>query len=308
MRYDQLTIDEMMMLKAEPFAKSSDYQPPGADVGQNLALMAHLCADYIGGLRTINQQVAKDSEIASLIDQIQNKFQRCLPHSISELMTQPGSKTDAVSALSAKLAQIAKDSDDLDRASVRAAMADICSTHNCTVDQLRSLFIAKHSLGPTDWAIKMHRSLHENDQFIPLAGDVIMLEATGDAVVLEVLKVSEDTIWCEGVIGKYDRDELAQGRIDEAKYHGREVKLGKPMKGDVKKYKVYVRDPKTGNIKKVSFGDTGMEIKRDDPKRRKNFRARHGCGTSRASDRTKARYWSCRMWSTKSVGDILKGK
>jgi hypothetical protein len=154
----------------------------------------------------------------------------------------------------------------------------------------------------------MHRSLHENDQFIPLAGDVIMLEATGDAVVLEVLKVSEDTIWCEGVIGKYDRDELAQGRIDEAKYHGREVKLGKPMKGDVKKYKVYVRDPKTGNIKKVSFGDTGMEIKRDDPKRRKNFRARHGCGTSRASDRTKARYWSCRMWSTKSVGDILKGK
>ena len=51
-----------------------------------------------------------------------------------------------------------------------------------------------------------------------------------------------------------------------------------------------------------------MQIKRDDPKRRKSFRARHGCGTPRASDRTKAAYWSCRMWSTKPVSQILKGK
>lgn len=94
----------------------------------------------------------------------------------------------------------------------------------------------------------------------------------------------------------------------EAKYKGREVKLGKPMAGDVKKYKVYVRDPKTGNIKKVNFGDKGMEIKRDDPKRRKSFRARHGCGTPRASNRLKAAYWSCRMWSSKPVSKILKGK
>ena len=97
-------------------------------------------------------------------------------------------------------------------------------------------------------------------------------------------------------------------RIAEAEYHGRTVKLGKPMAGDVKKYKVYVKDPKTGNVKKVNFGDKGMEIKRDDPKRRKNFRARHGCGTPRSSDRTKAAYWSCRLWSTKPVSKILKGK
>jgi len=84
------------------------------------------------------------------------------------------------------------------------------------------------------------------------------------------------------------------------------VKLGKPMKGDVKKFKVFVKNPKTGNVKKVNFGDPNMEIKRDDPKRRKNFRARHGCGTSRASDRTKARYWSCRMWSSKPVSKIVK--
>lgn len=92
---------------------------------------------------------------------------------------------------------------------------------------------------------------------------------------------------------------------DEAKYQGREVKLGKPMRGDVAKYKVYVKDKKTGNVKKVNFGDKNMEIKRDDPKRRKSFRARHGCGTSKASDRTKARYWSCRMWSKKPVSKIV---
>lgn len=98
--------------------------------------------------------------------------------------------------------------------------------------------------------------------------------------------------------------------INEAEYQGREVKLGKPMRdaSGSKKFKVYVRDPKTGNIKKVMFGDKNMEIKRDDPARRKSFRARHGCGTARASDRTKAAYWSCRLWSTKPVGDILKGK
>ena len=96
--------------------------------------------------------------------------------------------------------------------------------------------------------------------------------------------------------------------IDEAEYQGREVNLGKPMSGDVRKFKVYVRDPKTGNTKKVNFGDPNMQIKRDDPKRRKSFRARHGCGTPRASDRTKAAYWSCRMWSTKPVSQILKGK
>lgn len=96
--------------------------------------------------------------------------------------------------------------------------------------------------------------------------------------------------------------------LSEAKYRGRKVKLGKPMSGDVKKYKVYVKDKKTGNVKKVNFGDPNMQIRRDNPKARKSFRARHGCGTKRASDRTKAAYWSCRMWSKKPVSKILKGK
>ena len=103
-------------------------------------------------------------------------------------------------------------------------------------------------------------------------------------------------------------EEIAEAAdvLSEAEYQGRSVQLGKPMRGDVRKFKVFVKDPKTGNVKKVNFGDPNMEIKRDDPARRKNFRARHGCGTGRASDRTKAAYWSCRMWSTKPVSKIVK--
>jgi hypothetical protein len=82
--------------------------------------------------------------------------------------------------------------------------------------------------------------------------------------------------------------------MDEAKYQGREVPLGKPMAGDVKKSKVYVRDPATGNVKKVNFGDPNMKIKKSNPARRKSFRARHNCANP--GPRTKARYWSCRAW------------
>ena len=82
--------------------------------------------------------------------------------------------------------------------------------------------------------------------------------------------------------------------LDEAEYRGRKVKLGKPMQGDVKKFKVYVRDPKTKNIKKVNFGDPNMRIKKSNPARRRSFRARHNCDNP--GPRTKARYWSCRKW------------
>jgi hypothetical protein len=82
--------------------------------------------------------------------------------------------------------------------------------------------------------------------------------------------------------------------LEEAEYKGRKVSLGKPMRGDVKKFKVFVRDPKTGNIKKVNFGDKNMRIKKSNPKRRKSFRARHNC--KNPGPRTKARYWSCRKW------------
>ena len=82
--------------------------------------------------------------------------------------------------------------------------------------------------------------------------------------------------------------------LDEAEYQGRKVPLGKPMQGDVKKFKVYVKDPKTGNTKKVNFGDPDMKIKKSNPARRRSFRARHNCDNP--GPRTKARYWSCRKW------------
>lgn len=123
--------------------------------------------------------------------------------------------------------------------------------------------------------------------------------------------INEGIVLAEhGVLDQFeiDYDVIVETMLNEAEHKGRDVTLGKPMKGDVKKFKVYVRDPKTGNIKKVNFGDPNMEIRRDNPKARKSFRARHGCGTPRASNRTKAAYWSCRMWSKKPVSKILKGK
>jgi len=81
--------------------------------------------------------------------------------------------------------------------------------------------------------------------------------------------------------------------IDEAEYQGRKVKLNKPMRGDVKKFKVYVKNPK-GNIVKVNFGDPDMKIKAYNPERRRSFRARHNCDSP--GPKTKARYWSCKKW------------
>ena len=91
--------------------------------------------------------------------------------------------------------------------------------------------------------------------------------------------------------------------MTEAEYQGRNVPLGKPMRGDVKKFKVYVKNP-AGNVVKVNFGHGGtsaaskgektMKIRKSNPKARKSFRARHNCANP--GPRTKARYWSCRKW------------
>jgi len=87
--------------------------------------------------------------------------------------------------------------------------------------------------------------------------------------------------------------------LNEAEYQGRKVKLGKPMQGDAKKFKVYVKNDK-GNVVKVNFGQGGdakggtMKIRKSNPKARASFRARHNCDSP--GPRWKARYWSCRKW------------
>lgn len=92
-----------------------------------------------------------------------------------------------------------------------------------------------------------------------------------------------------GVLGFAEDD-----AIGEAEYQGRKVKLNKPMQGDVKKFKVYVKDPKTDNVKKVNFGDPDSRIKKSNPEKRRSFRARHNCDNP--GPKTSARYWSCRKW------------
>ena len=95
--------------------------------------------------------------------------------------------------------------------------------------------------------------------------------------------------------------------VEESEYQGRKVNLNNPFRlpsGSKKKFGVYVKNDK-GNVVKVTFGDPNMEIKRDDPARRKSFRARHNCDNP--GPKYKARYWSCKFWSTKSVTDLMKG-
>jgi len=152
----------------------------------------------------------------------------------------------------------------------------------------------------------------------PSPGDVFEIEIAREELVLEttVIDILDDGIVIEAddamikilmhvgyltedsnmptardsispIHGGNDRD------IDEAEYQGRKVSLGKPMAGDVKKSKVYVKNAK-GNVVKVNFGDPNMKIKKSNPKRRKSFRARHNCANP--GPRTSARYWSCRAW------------
>jgi len=107
-----------------------------------------------------------------------------------------------------------------------------------------------------------------------------------------ISKAMETEEFCPACLAEVLRGEHPD-MLGEAEYQGRKVALGKPMRGDVKKFKVYVKN-KNGNVIKVNFGDPNMKIKKNIPGRRKSFRARHRCDT--AKDRTTARYWSCRAW------------
>ena len=120
----------------------------------------------------------------------------------------------------------------------------------------------------------------------------------------DYLKVVKDYLEYEMVQAGFDKNE--EPAFAEAKYQGRTVKLNKPQRtgtDEPGKFKVYVKDPKTGNVKMVRFGHQGggknkdsktMRIKKSNAARRKSFRARHNC--SNPGPKTKARYWSCRAW------------
>ena len=95
-----------------------------------------------------------------------------------------------------------------------------------------------------------------------------------------------------GYFAQYEGNNVALDCIFEAAE--KDVELNKPKKGGPKKYYVYVKDPSTGNVKKVSWGDTtGLKVKLNDPKARKSFAARHKC--DQQNDKTTSAYWACRL-------------
>lgn len=120
--------------------------------------------------------------------------------------------------------------------------------------------------------------LHPDDDFEPIINKIIdyIDYNSGDAS-----------------IDDYDLGRVGKPSVTEAEYQGRKVQLNKPMQGDVKKSKVYVKKP-NGKVVKVNFGDKSMKIKKSNPGRRKSFRARHNCDNP--GPKWKARYWSCRAW------------
>jgi hypothetical protein len=86
---------------------------------------------------------------------------------------------------------------------------------------------------------------------------------------------------------------LEENKLPEAEYQGKDVELNKPKRGGSKKYYVYVKNPKTGKVKKISFGDPGLKTKSGNKGRAKSFAARHNC--EKKNDKTKAGYWACRL-------------
>ena len=104
----------------------------------------------------------------------------------------------------------------------------------------------------------------------------------------ESVEINGKTVWLD-VPYLYENDD-----IEEAEYNGKDVELNKPKRGGSKKYYVYVKNPKTGRVKKISFGDvTGLRTKSGNKKRAKSFAARHNC--EKKNDKMKAGYWACRL-------------
>ncbi len=133
--------------------------------------------------------------------------------------------------------------------------------------------------------IKEARQLFDNNQIELSELDTELYESTDIGRFAEY----------EGKIVPLDLPMETIEELNEAEYKGREVKLNYPMRGGTKKYHVYVKNPKTGKVKKIAFGDVhgGLTAKVSDPKARKAFAARHNCDMKK--DKTKAGYWACRI-------------
>ena len=123
-------------------------------------------------------------------------------------------------------------------------------------------------------------SLNENDEFIVSESDI------------KKVKINEEVVYLNCIY-----EDIESSNLQEAEYQGKDVEVGKPKRGGSKKFYVYVKNPKTGKIKKVSFGAKSgggkLSVKLRDPKARKAFADRHNC--EQKNDRTTPGYWSCRL-------------
>jgi hypothetical protein len=198
--------------------------------------------------------------------------------------------TFEVGELQAAERKIGKKQEDWEDAEINAAM-EMSPISNGLLDDL-------HRILPGDAELEQKLdSIRGMLQKAGLKEDKYQPFPEGDEMTFE-----DDDAFYEafGELG-FPEDET---ELFDAEYRGRKVPLNKPMRGDVKKFKVYVKDPKSGNVKKVNFGHGGssarkagqktMKIRKSNPKARKSFRARHNCANP--GPKTKARYWSCRKW------------
>ena len=161
------------------------------------------------------------------------------------------------------------------------------------------LSYATNNQGINTWDDVVGQKANENQQPLPASQRMRMDDYIKQAEEIQQKHSQAIRANNKELASKFEKErdlldaQARRGLVTEAEYQGRKVQLGKPMKGDVKKSKVYVRGPK-GNVVKVNFGDPNMKIKKSNPKRRKSFRARHNCDNP--GPRWKARYWSCRAW------------
>ena len=148
---------------------------------------------------------------------------------------------------------------------------------------------------------------YSSDSFIQLFAEARQALRDGkitlneqDMLLIETTDIGEYGLY-EGQKKALDLP-MAEEELDEAEHRGKNVQLNKPKRGGSKKFVVYVKDPKSKNIKKVSFGGTtGLNVKIDEPGARSSFAARHQC--DKKKDKTKPGYWACnigRYW--KSLG------
>jgi hypothetical protein len=186
---------------------------------------------------------------------------------------------------------------------------------------VESEYRATHPVAGDNFVFEFDDGTEVATYILETSEDEILVAANPETIAVmeqwcglsDILLEDEDFSQCEAVLDEDQgagqvlvkaADDAPVDTMDEAEYRGRKVTLNKPTRGDVKKFKVYVKDPKTGNVKKVNFGHGGtsakragqktMKIKKSNPARRKSFRARHHC--ENPGPKTKARYWSCRAW------------